>query len=255
MKHSSSSRLKRDNWPRLSDQARVSHGALARVLAIARFLAAAVPLLLTLFCWATPCAASEQEEQSPPMAEGSPEPEVQVDPGQKFDIAPPPRKIWYGWQNLIVDGAGQTLSALGLGAVLATSDGDGSSTAVGTFFSALLASSYALGGPIVHFSHKNVGKGFLSLGLRGALPWAGALVGYAIETGQCEPDEWFCGITGSSLGFLLGVTSAISIDAGVLAYKEVTPEDASKRSARLESLVVLPRLSPDGGGLSVGGSF
>lgn len=136
---------------------------------------------------------------------------------------------------------------------VAIGEQDGGASAIGTGLF-----SYVIGGPTVHFSHGNVGKGFGSLGLRVALPSVGALAGYAIDVSQCTPGYFtFCGLAGGFLGFVIGVVSAIAIDAGVLAYKKVAPEDTSNRSARLAGLsfVVLPSLSPDHAGLSVTGLF
>lgn len=120
---------------------------------------------------------------------------------------PPPRRRWYGWQTLTVDGA-----ALGL-FVLAAQNGREPvvSIAVGTGLATIL-----LGAPAVHWAHGRVGVGFLSLGLRVALP---ALAGYLLSGGPC------LGGSECSLDVVLGLgllATPIVIDAAVLAREPVS---------------------------------
>jgi len=68
-------------------------------------------------------------------------------------------KHWYGWQTLLVD----------LGSVLTIPLGG-----VGL-------AGYALGAPIVHLAHGQVGRGVGSLGLRLALPLVGGAVGCRVS--------------------------------------------------------------------------
>lgn len=245
-----------------------------------RRLLAAVPLLIALFSWTGPCLGSEseaevteraaslrprldrpsvaptrQEQPAPrPEAVAAPSPteekaqavEVEVDQEPKAAVAPAPSRIWYGWQNLLVDGAGQT-SAIALGVIMAGRDGGASAMGTGL-------ATYVLGGPIVHFAHGNVGKGFGSLALRAGLPASGALAGAVIELRSCG-GESFCGLSGGFFGLAVGTVGAIVLDASVLAYKKVPPESTAKRSSRFESLAVLPSLSHDGAGLSVNAAF
>jgi hypothetical protein len=166
--------------------------------------------------------------------------------GPKVEVEPAPRKIWYGWQILAVDGGGQTLAVL-LGVTLGNQDGGAIGLGTGL-------ATYALGGPIVHFAHGNVGKGFGSLALRVGLPPASAFTGAAIERSNCS-SEMFCGLTGAALGLVVGTVSAIVLDTAVLAYKRVPPETTAKRSSGFESLVVVPNLSHESAGLSVGAAF
>ena len=43
---------------------------------------------------------------------------------------------------------------------------------------------YALGGPIVHWAHRNVGKGFASLGINVAAIMTGTFIGFAAAGGH-----------------------------------------------------------------------
>lgn len=119
---------------------------------------------------------------------------------------------WYGWQTLMVDGITHGVSTVLLvGAVSAQSEGMLSTAA------SLYISGYLLGGPIVHWSNGQVGKGFASLGIRAGAPIVLGLTGAALGSGD--------GDTAGSLavlGVISGVATAIALDAAVLARKTVT---------------------------------
>lgn len=133
-----------------------------------------------------------------------------------------PTRQWYGKNMIITD-----LTALGLflgGAAML-----GNSSDLGAGLMVLGAGTYALGGPIVHFSEGQVGRGFASLGLRVVGPVAtgltGAFIGAAASSG-CG-DDW-CGLEGAAIGGLIGFTSAIIaapiIDNVFFARKKVPPQ-------------------------------
>jgi hypothetical protein len=92
---------------------------------------------------------------------------------------------WYGWQIMITDA-----SAIALGLTATTSGGP---------WGVAAATTYVLGGPIVHWEHGAVGKGFGSLGLRVLLPLAAAVAWF----GAC-----FYSCTGSG-----GTTAAVALGA------------------------------------------
>jgi hypothetical protein len=151
------------------------------------------------------------------------------------DTAHPPRveepaKVtrWYGGQTLAVDAA--SIGAVVLGA---------SSQAVP--LAALGFGGYLLGGPIVHFSHGNGGRGLASLTLRIGLPvlgvWAGCGTGGG---GPC-----YGGVAGAALG----VGAAIVVDSALLARDEVPAPPATAR------VTPLLRVSQSGVRLGLGGSF
>ncbi len=128
------------------------------------------------------------------------------------DSAPPPtEEHWYGWQTLTTDGASLLLLIIA-GASSDALDGAG---AIGS----LSLGTYLLGGPVVHFAHENVGRGFGSLALRGGLPIVFGVVGVQLE--NCQEGEWFCGLGGAVLGGLLGIVTAITVDASLLSYESV----------------------------------
>jgi hypothetical protein len=132
---------------------------------------------------------------------------------------------WYGWQTLAAD-AGAVLSiaaAVGLNKLEDECSAEGGHCeAYETGAIALLvlgAGTFVFGGPIVHFSHGYVGKGFGSLGMRLAAP-AMFLLG-AVN----------CDIFGSCPGAplilagLAAVPGAMALDAAWLAFEEADSDD------------------------------
>jgi hypothetical protein len=81
--------------------------------------------------------------------------------------------------------------------------------------------TYLLGAPVTHFAHDNPGRGLGSLALRAGLPFAFGAIGATSE--DCSGDD-FCGLGGAVLGGLLGIATAITVDAAVLGYEEVPIE-------------------------------
>ncbi len=123
---------------------------------------------------------------------------------------------WYGWQNLIVDG-GVIVGGLALSAATAEAGG------------VVLVTGYFFGGPIVHWSHGQVGRGFASLGIRVAAPLLFAGLGYAVFQRDGSGAD-LRGLAGAILGFGLGVVSAIVVDAAALAYEKVDEDDDDARA-------------------------
>lgn len=112
---------------------------------------------------------------------------------------------WYGWQTLVADGAGVTM-ALGLGIPALTAE------QTGLLFVAPVG--VALGPPIVHWAHGQLGAGFLSLGMRAASAGIPAVIAAAGQ-GSGEFDAAFPAIL---TGVVLYVVTVI-VDAAVLAYE------------------------------------
>lgn len=121
---------------------------------------------------------------------------------------PRTREIWYGHQTLLVDGVFVSCMLLGLAADTSSLGGTG---VVGYFF----------GGPIVHWAHGEVGRGFGSLGFRLGLPMAGGLLGGALVGGEE-------GTIAPGVGAILGVAGAMVLDAAI-AYEQVPVERKKKR--------------------------
>jgi len=140
-----------------------------------------------------------------------------------------PRRVWYGWQTLVVDAAG--LSGLVLSAALSDSGASDSDVGALATFGLL---SYELGPGIVHFVHRNPGRGFASFGMRLGLPLAGAFVGASVSS-NC--DGFLCEADGAAAGLLLGMGGAIAIDAAVFAYDDRRPSRARAKLVPVASFV------------------
>ena len=93
----------------------------------------------------------------------------------------------------------------------------------------VLVTGYFFGGPIVHWSHGQVGRGFASLGIRVAAPLLFAGLGYAVFQRNGSGED-LRGLAGAILGFGLGVVSAIVVDAAALAYEKVDEDDDDARA-------------------------
>jgi hypothetical protein len=93
----------------------------------------------------------------------------------------------------------------------------------------------------VHWSHGNVGRGFASLGLRLGAPLT---LGLAFG-GSCEETPYSHGtcIDDFVVGFLVGVGSAVLLDAFALSW-EKQPRKGS--SASVGKLALTPAVSRDG---------
>jgi hypothetical protein len=189
----------------------------------------------------------------PPAAASSEPLEEEVDEEELVaPVAPKPptrhaERRWYGWQTLLADTASVTF-------LFATAQSlDGYSLV-----------PYLALGPTIHFAHGNVAMGALSLGTRVVLPLGGAFTGAFLgtATGACDhggssDDEGYgelgCVLGSGAIGFLLGVTSAVIIDASVLAYDR----DAKSAPPSRATLRVAPTVAYDGrkATVALAGSF
>lgn len=208
-------------------------------------------LLLTLILLAVAPTAGAQTTRA--SAAPAPAPLVLAPPGPP--PAPPARtkEEWYGWKLLIVDGA---VITSGVGLAVADAPAAGAITAV---------SGYVLGGPIVHWAHGQVGRGFVSLGGRIVIPLlTGATVlgvtyaafGTGNFVGSRRSDNVFDSV---NMVFALGAAAlsapvAIALDAGILARRP-----ARTPTAKQASLQWAPSAGYDPKSqrlqLNVGGSF
>lgn len=87
----------------------------------------------------------------------------------------------------------------------------------------VLFGAYVLGGPMVHAANGGGAKVLGSLALRAGLPLGGALLG-AAATNCDNSDELLCGLGEIAIGALIGVVTATTIDAAVLAKKQTRVE-------------------------------
>lgn len=175
-----------------------------------------------------------------------------------LDAASPPREperaepSWYGWQMLV--GFGASDAAL-LGSI-ATSQAGGADGAT----MALLASGLAghgLMGPVTHWAHGHVGKGFASLGLTLAAVATGGASGFALGAAAggtgCGNGGSFCfpvaPVFGAMIGAGAGLIAMNMVDAFVLG------REAPREGERVGSLSVAPTFDGRGGGIAVLGRF
>jgi hypothetical protein len=143
-----------------------------------------------------------------------------------------PRRSWYGWQTLIADGISTTVFFT----ALSEDDRGGQDTAEALAWAGILG--YEIAPAIVHFAHRNPGRGFASMGIRLGMPLAGAFLGGAAASG-CHGTD--CKAAAAGVGFLLGMGGAIAIDAALLAFDY---RESTARSARRTILAPLLSLSP-----------
>lgn len=147
---------------------------------------------------------------------------------------------WYGWQTLTIDGA-----SIGLLLLSASAGSEGG---------ALLATmSYGLGAPVVHFVHGRPGAGLLSLGMRVALPLVGGAIGSATaDCGHPEFEASLCGVGETIVGIAIGVSTAIALDAALLARETVEDEQTPLHALRVSPVVDPGRRI---GALALSGAF
>lgn len=117
---------------------------------------------------------------------------------------------WYGYQTLIADGLA---TASWTAAIVVSASSDRHTEAPGTLLGIGFA-TYMVGAPVIHFVHRHVAVGFLSMGLRLGLPLAGA--GLALVT--CSDGGDYACLGPAFLGFTAGLTIPIVLDASVFSY-------------------------------------
>ena len=151
---------------------------------------------------------------------------------------------WYGYETLLVDGAG-----LGLGA---------GTVAGGIPLGIAGLATYVLGGPIVHAVHGQGGKVGIDLAVRLGAPAVGMATGAAIGCAMfsCSKGD-FAGFGAMILGGVgagVGVLTAIVIDAAVLANEPGLPAKTKSWNGKA---TFTPQVSalPGGGSVGVGGAF
>jgi len=194
------------------------------------------------------CECPEAREQEAPRTAATPRPVTDEQsrlaaspPSASAVSAPSLERRWYGWQILIPDLAGGLLTSIG--GVLG-----------GTGGLALLITGSTVaffGGPIVHWAHGHVGRGFASMfGLRLGLPVAGALLGLGIGfAANTYTGPRIGAVLGASVGSLTGVI----VDIAALAYDEPTTNvRLSRGGARIAPFAVYVPYDSQRGGALVG---
>ena len=185
-------------------------------------------------------AAVITEPEAHREAESQVEADAEREDAYDAEEAAAPRSRWYGWQTLASDGV--SLTALVVGAGMSSGRDDfGSELA---WFGVV---GYVVAPGIVHFTHRNPGRGFGSFGLRLGMPLAGAFIGLAMASG-C--DRNLCEASGAGAGILLGIGAAVAIDAAVFAY-----DDRKRARSRGTGLVPLVSVSRRQAWIGVGGAL
>ncbi len=117
------------------------------------------------------------------------------------------RMSWYGWRNLIGDGASVALAfvaaASGIGQIL-----------IGSTL------TYAVGGPIAHFTAGSWGRALISLGARIAGPLLFGLVGRAVSCAASRCND-LTSDPAVVISALIGGFAAASFDDAWLARRQV----------------------------------
>jgi hypothetical protein len=148
---------------------------------------------------------------------------------------------WYGYQLLLAD-------ALSVGLIYA---GAGSDT--GALATAGVGGMF-LGAPIVHAVQGEPGRAFGSLGLRLAMPLAGAAIAmWAYD--RSNRDRESCDCMGGALagmgGMVLGLGAAMLTDALFLGWRPET----SARQRRSIAMIPSIGVAPGGGSVGLAGRF
>jgi hypothetical protein len=194
--------------------------------------------VLAITCLAS--SASAQVESTPeftpappPPPAPAPEPEPEAAPAPaRAPVAKAARETeWYGWQTLTADGL--SVATIIAGAGLKSSE-----------VALLGVGGYFVAAPIVHVVQGRVGVAFGSFGLRVAAPMVGGAIGY-MAAGPCSASEsgklfgcLFHGWAEAAVGGLIGATSAVALDAALLAHKtrEATPPPQESGTPKLTSI-------------------
>ncbi|MDI1447358.1 hypothetical protein [Polyangium sp. 6x1] len=158
-------------------------------------------------------------------------------PGWSGEV--PTQKVtrWYGWQTLIGVVAGDLLTVVGQGSAL----------------SYIGVAGHVLTGPIVHWAHGHVGKGFTALGLNVGLPLGGGLIGLMAGAG-----EGLKALGYTAIGALVGHIAAPALDMAIFSTETVDAPIERPKGARAllpSSAAIVPMMGPDRMGLSVVGTF
>lgn len=206
---------------------------------------------------------AEPTSVAPPAPTAPPAPAAPIsswgtaDPPDKprypLAVTDTPRRAWYGWQTLIGVASADLLFGAGVLVVATGGKVDGFSPASIIFASTGLAGHVFIG-PIIHWVHGNVGRGFLSLGMNLVLPGVGFGLGYLAGAAADRPDVGFIA------GGVAGLVAAPAIDIALLAYDDVkAPASARASSDRPRPLRLVPMpipiYGPDRAGLGVAGVF
>jgi hypothetical protein len=124
-------------------------------------------------------------------------------------------KTFYGWQILATGEVGALMAAA---SVLLPERPLGSFVSSAGFVAGMPL--FALGGPVVHWTHNNFNKGLISFGGNGAFLLAGGLAGQTIRCNKPDAPE-NCGARGFFTGLAVTILIAPVLDAAILGWEDV----------------------------------
>jgi hypothetical protein len=156
----------------------------------------------------------------------------------------PAEPRWYGYQTLTLDGVALGVTAAGV--------------AQKSTLPAVGLVTYVVGAPIVHVVHGHGIKALADLGLRVGAPIGGALAGAIIGVAVLPRSaDAFDGLANMYYGFvvggLLGIGSAVAVDAAFLAREDAPKKDKADDASRTSASVQwTPTVAPSPGGATAG---
>ena len=173
-----------------------------------------------------------------------------VPPVQAPGATSAPERKWYVWQILIGYGVTDLIVVGGIFAGIADGNFDGIPLPM-IFITGTGLASQVFTSPIIHWAHGNVGRGFISLGLNGAVPMLGSTFGLLAGSDSSAS------FTGFMVGMSLGLLAGRAVDVAVLAFDEVEPSSRAAGTTidLVPSLTLMPIAGPGTAGLGVAGVF
>lgn len=194
-------------------------------------------------------AARAGAEAPPPPGSASapvaaPLPSATTGPLYALPPPQPPREVWYGWQTLIAAGASMTV---GLVPIFF-----GEGVALYTYPVGIGGSVFS--GPIVHWAHGRVGRGFAVLGMN--LGFTGLGLGLSIPIAcaveKCDGFYFTYGMLSSYVGAAIGV----ALDVALLStYTPPPPSAFTKPPSVLASMVPILDVGRGRAVFGVGSAF
>jgi hypothetical protein len=146
----------------------------------------------------------------------------------------PKTRKWYGWQGLVSDVPSLVVSLVGLITENAVVSGIG-------------LAGYGTGAPMTHFFHENVGRGLISMALRGVVP-AGTVLG---TIAICDGEARVCDDASPLvvIGALIMFIAIPAVDAAALSWQKLEPPKVETSVKISLGPAVAPR---DDGGATFG---
>jgi hypothetical protein len=189
---------------------------------------------------ATPIAPAPYSPGSLPVGGAAPSPSPIPDylyfplvatpgmPGVQLMPQLPSKRVWYGWQTLLVFGG-----SLGVGLIGGIGGGASGSDAVLLSGLSIGGGGFLLGGPVTHWVHGNVAKGFGSLGLNFGMPVVGGALGAGLVciSAGCDADQGIDIFLGVVVGGSLGLIASMILDVSVLSYENQPTKPVISRRA------------------------